>query len=159
MSKHNSSPPKCRFLTLNIHCTHEKISKCLPSNRNAGSSPSPSARFPSNQCLTDTSPFSLLLFVLFHCFPSFSGMFCLVGLLQDGSEDSEMFYILQMACDHNCTAEGICWDLLIGCAVLRDHVTLSVSGATCRLWLACGQCFQFYLLTFNLYGVATNILV
>ncbi|XP_061882625.1 protocadherin Fat 1a isoform X3 [Entelurus aequoreus] len=23
-----------------------------------------------------------------------------------GSEDSEMFYILQMACDHNCTAEG-----------------------------------------------------
>ncbi|XP_014882846.1 protocadherin Fat 1a isoform X1 [Poecilia latipinna] len=26
--------------------------------------------------------------------------------ITDGSEDSEMFYILQMACDHNCTAEG-----------------------------------------------------
>ncbi|KAM6940342.1 protocadherin Fat 1a isoform 2-T2 [Xenentodon cancila] len=26
--------------------------------------------------------------------------------ITDGIEDSEMFYILQMACDHNCTAEG-----------------------------------------------------
>ncbi|KAM9769203.1 protocadherin Fat 1a isoform 1-T2 [Menidia menidia] len=26
--------------------------------------------------------------------------------ITDGTEDSEMFYILQMACDHNCTAEG-----------------------------------------------------
>lgn len=45
-----------------------------------------------------------------------------------------MFYILQMACDHNCTAEGSCWDLLIGIAVLRDHPALSV-GAACWLLL------------------------
>lgn len=65
-------------------------------------------------------------------------MFSLVGFLQDGSEDSDMFYILQMACDYNCTAEGSCWDLLIGWAVLGDHVTLSVSGAPCWLWMGCG---------------------
>lgn len=80
---------------------------------------------PFNQCLTDTSLFFSSLFLCSaYCFPLFSGMFCLVGFLQDGIEDTEMFYILQMACDHNCTAEGSCWDFLIGCAVLRDHPTL-----------------------------------
>lgn len=58
-----------------------------------------------------------------------------------------MFYLLQMACDSNCTAEGSCWDLLIGCSVLRDpphppHTptptppTLCV-GAACWLRLVC----------------------
>lgn len=134
--------------------------------RNACSSPFPSACFPSNHCLTDASPFSLLLFVLFHCFPSFYGMFCLVGFLQDGSEDSEMFYILQMTCDHNCTAEGSCWDLLIGCAVLWDHLMLSVSGADCWLWLAWGCCFLcvfgirfwFHPLQYNTFGIVTYVL-
>lgn len=60
----------------------------------------------------------------------------MVGFLQDGIEDTEMFYILQMACDYNCTAEGSCWDLLIACAVLRDHPTLCVDAA-CWLWLNC----------------------
>lgn len=93
---------------------------------------------PSNQCLTDTSLFLLFSLFLCYCFPLFSGMFCwLVGFLQDGIEDTEMFYILQMACDHNCTAEGSCWDLLIGCAVLRDHPTLSVGAACCWLCLNC----------------------
>ncbi len=82
---------------------------------------------------------SFLLFsfsVLCYCFPLFSGMFCLVGFLQDGIEDTEMFYILQMACDHNCTAEGSCWDFPIGCAVLRDHPTLCV-GAACGWIVLC----------------------
>lgn len=56
-------------------------------------------------------------------------MFCLVGLLQGGIEDAEVFYILQMACDYNCTAEGSCWDLLIGSSVLRDHPTLCLLTA------------------------------
>lgn len=99
------------------------------------SSPFLPACLPSNQCLTDTSLF-FSLSVLFYCFPLFSGMFCLVGFLQGGIEDTEMFYILQMACDHNCTAEGSCWNLLIGHAVLRDHPTLSV-GAARRLSLTC----------------------
>lgn len=98
------------------------------------SSPVLPACHPSNQCLTDTSLFFSSL--LCYCLPLFSGMFCLVGFLQGGIEDTEMFYILQMTCDHNCTAEGSCCDLLIGCADLRDHPTLSVSGA-CWLWLNC----------------------
>lgn len=63
-------------------------------------------------------------------------MLCLVGFLQGGIEDTEVFYILQMACDYNCTAEGSCWDLLIGSSVLRDHPTLCV-GAACWLRLVC----------------------
>lgn len=70
-------------------------------------------------------------------------MFCLVGFLQDGIEDTEMFYILQMACDHNCTAEGSCWDLLIGIAVLRDHPSLSV-GAAC--WLSLNRIVPHFAL-------------
>lgn len=70
------------------------------------------------------------LSALCRCLPLFSGMFCLVGFLQGGIEDTEMFYILQMTCDHNCTAEGSC------CDELRDHPALSV-GAACWLWLNC----------------------
>lgn len=81
---------------------------------------------------------SLLSLCSFTAFPFFSGMFCLVGCLQDGIEDTEMFYILQMACDHNCTAEGICWDLLIACAVLRDHLhCLLVLPAGCGWLVLC----------------------
>lgn len=97
------------------------------------------ARPPSNQCLTDTSLFfSLLPFLCSaFAFPLFlwNVLFGWI-FLQDGIEDTEMFYILQMACDHNCTAEGSCRDLITGCAVLRHHPTLCFGGA-CWLWLNC----------------------
>lgn len=116
------------------NCVHKKIKS---NTLSIALSPLPfslPACLPSNQCLTDTSlPFCALSPL--SSFPLECS--CLVGFLQDGIEDSEMFYILQMACDHNCTAEGSCWDLLIGCTVLRDHPPPLCVGAACWLWLTC----------------------
>lgn len=109
---------------------------------------------PSNQCLTDTSLvfspfFSLSLFALPTAFlilwNVLFGWIFFFFFLQDGIEDSQMFYILQMACDHNCTAEGSCWDLLIGstvCYEIKPHcacvvLPVTVVGWFCLVYLWC----------------------
>lgn len=74
-------------------------------------------------------------------------MFYLVGFLQDGIEDTEMFYILQMTCDHNCTAEGSCWDLLTVVVVKRSLCV----GAACWLWFVCFVSLDGCRVTFPLY--------
>lgn len=101
-----------------------------------------SSLFSSNRRLTDKSLF--LVFRSFTAFPLFSGMHCLVGLLQDGVEDSEMFSILQMACDHNCTAEGSC------CHVLKDCLQRLWHCCCCLLVVAdlCCAVFDFVRLFF-----------
>lgn len=81
-------------------------------------------------------------------------MFYLVGFLQDGIEDTEMFYILQMTCDHNCTAEGSCWDLLTVVVVVKRSLCV---GAACWLWFVCFVSLDGCRVTFPLYYTSNLI--
>lgn len=58
---------------------------------------------------------------------------------------SEVFYIFQMACDLNCTAEGICWDHIIYYQIMRSEMKAYIYKIFILLTLRKSKCSQLHL--------------
>lgn len=81
---------------------------------------------------------------------------------------SEVFYIFQMACDLNCTAEGICWDHIIYYQIMRSEMKAYIYKLFILLTLRKSKCSQlhlwqvrfcFVLSSLHLYGINSELQV
>lgn len=96
-------------------------------------------------------PLLLFLIAWMNLIDSFPCVLCLLSMLsfflaEPGDKlASEVFYILQMACDLNCTAEGICWDHIIYYQIMRSEMKAYIYKLFILLTLRKSKCSRLHL--------------